>query len=267
MSVQTLPINNGLTGIIFNGKSTHELNVGWKTTSRPTSPQKKIFVFSPSAYDGSYDFSTYNPDNRPHYESSELSGEIMVVNEQNLQQTQIKVQQVMQWLHSANGRPVDFIFEDTPNRIYTATFQDATPITNYEANKNVTITVTFKIEPFPRSGIFKANYNLQGNNILPFTIGSFYTKPTLTLQGNFSNLQIKSNTTNRMLEYKGFSTVADTTVLDFKTESVTQNGQFFNEYLVGDFWEFTPFNKDNILEISLVGSAFITVEYPIMEVY
>lgn len=98
-----IPMSN-LTLITFNKQHLSPFNIGWKTLSRPTSPTKKVFEFSPSSFDGSYDFSKYNPDNRPHYESSEISSEIQIVNEPTLQASQLKLQQIMQFLHSANGR-------------------------------------------------------------------------------------------------------------------------------------------------------------------
>lgn len=256
---------NKVTGITFNNRTTHDLGVGWKTASRPTSPKKKESTFSPSAFDGEYDFSTYNPDNRPHYEVSEISGQILI-NTPDIRQTQSKVREVMQWLHSNYGKPADFIFDDTPDRIYKATFLDSSAITNYELYKSVTITVTFKVDPFPRSEVRRYSQYVSGNSYIALPSGSFYTKPKITLTGDFNNLKVIDSQTGRQLVYKGVSSTGNTTILDFETESVVKDGQYFNEYLFGDFWELRPFSTNNI-QIEVIGYANVDIEYPVLEVY
>lgn len=255
--------------ITFNGVRLDSLGVGWKTTNRPTSPEKKTFEFSPSARDGSYDFSTFNPDNRPHYEPIQISGEIMIVREKSIEDTQLKLQRVMRFLHSAQGKPANLIFDDSPNRVYLATFLDSTAITAYELRKYVVITVTFMADPFPHSGVQVKLFSIKNTSgTYTFQTGSWYTRPIITVTGTFSKITLKSQETGRQLVYSGVSVAGNETVIDFNSESVVKDGKFFNEYMEGDYWEFSPYSADgNKMKITVEGDASFTVKFNKYEVY
>jgi phage-related protein len=260
---------NGTTSITFNQTRLDSLGCGWQTKSRPTSPSKKVFVYSPSARDGEYDMSTYNPDNRPHFEMIEIIGSIYVVNGTSLQNTHVKIQELMRFLHSANGKPADFVFDDSPDRIFRATFQDSAPITGYENRKGAILTVTFKVFPFPRSAETEIDLTLtSGSTTVLLPTGSAHTKPIFTLTGAFSSITIKSVETGRQLVYSGISVIGNTTIIDFTLEQVQKNGVDFNEYITGDFWELSPYSADtNACLITVVGTANIDIKYDKLEVY
>lgn len=253
--------------ITFNQNRLDTLNVGWRTTERPTSPSKKVSEYSPLAFDGSYDFSTFNPDGRPHYEQGQISGEIMIVSEKDLSATQRKLTQVMQFLHSAQGQQADFVFDDSPDRIYRVRFLDSSSITGYEMGKNITLTVTFTCEPFPYSKQEVLSKTVSGYDTIECPLGSWYARPLIEIRGaGGDGCSIIAPHTGRRLDYSGDSGIL---LFDFATESVYANGQSVNHLVTGDFWELTPFEPDgNKLGISCPnGQATVKVMYRVYEVY
>lgn len=252
-------------GFKFNGIHSNDMDIVWKTESRPFMPIEKTIIEDTVSTDGIIDFSEINADGRSHYSNRIFTGLITITKCNTLQELHIQLTKIANWLMCGYK---NLIFDDMAETVWIAKVENADNVM-YLLSKIGKAVLNFNVKPFSKylldsnsellldsetildSGIpldgFDYNYSITGTeSITVKNYGDWYTKPIITIEGIYSYVEIKKDD-NTKIRYYGESISNDVVVIDFTKCQITKNGVFDNVNSLGNFWEFTP--GDNVLTI------------------
>lgn len=143
--------------ITFNGITSKEMGVYWKSADRTLLPAKRVVRYEIPGKDGYYESQSDTYDNRA------ISGVISFMGaERDFPTLRAKARNVAQWL-SGSGQ---LVFSDEPGLAYQAKVISGVPLE--QLARAGSCSVTFDCQPFAQSTNYNQSTNL--DSVLPATI-------------------------------------------------------------------------------------------------
>ena len=267
------------TGFYYKGIHTSAAGVCVATKSRPILPQIKRIEFETSAGDGMIDLSSWNELKRPLYNERIFTINMQITAE-NLFMLQNKLAAIASWLNGSG----ELMFDDCPGVIWEASVIDEIGYVPERKGKKAILSVNFNVKPFsaapftadkgPRLGdpvmlSYKIPIGLpktlvfektaENNTFVVKNIGTAYTKPIITINGEssetgtyYSTITINGRSISLEALQNGL------TVIDMESGRTTRNGTPISPS-DGSLLELVP--GDNEMTVSTFDGAKIAVSY------
>lgn len=273
-----------LVGLIFHGVDLSDY--GWRVLNYELAmlPPQRTITDSALYRDGSYDFSSYNPDGRVHYDDRPLVVEADVVTT-STSAIEDAVDKLAQLMVKGWG---ELILPTMPDTVWIAHIDQDGGAIERDLKSVGIANIPFRMRPF---SIHKAQsetgikwnecdfawqdagnlcwdnnqmytYNVSGTQSAEVTnFGNMPSRPIITVEGTFSGFTVSSE--GKSIGFSG-TAKSQTVILDFGLQTIVSNGQSIQS--TGEFWEFASGSNTVSMQVA-GGSAEVVITIPFQYIY